>query len=245
MASYHVELITRGVPVRSPTHGAVGWCTVGLAMGGESVIIIDTGGFPYRELLSERLAALSLAPRDVTDVLVTHAHWDHVSNAALFPEARVWIAAAELEWALALPDGDLLVPAALVRALVEAGRVEAFSADGVPLDGIVTIPTPGHTPGHTSYGVPTQEGLIVFTGDAAKNEAELRTGVVQSTLDPRRSRAALNRLAMLSEEGAILACGHDRPLRHDADAGYVALADHPAALSIIEPDGGARVVEAL
>jgi glyoxylase-like metal-dependent hydrolase (beta-lactamase superfamily II) len=35
------------------------------------------------------LAPLGIAPKDVTDVVVTHVHWDHPDGADLFPNARV------------------------------------------------------------------------------------------------------------------------------------------------------------
>src|SRR5262245_66667088 len=47
---------------------------------------------------SEVLAAgLRIKPEDVTDVVLTHVHWDHADGADLFPKARVWIQREEYE----------------------------------------------------------------------------------------------------------------------------------------------------
>jgi glyoxylase-like metal-dependent hydrolase (beta-lactamase superfamily II) len=40
---------------------------------------------------SEKLAALGLKPEDITDIIVSHMHWDHLDGIDLFPNARIWI----------------------------------------------------------------------------------------------------------------------------------------------------------
>ncbi len=55
---------------------------------------LDVEGFvPVSRLLRRELG---LEPGDVTDVVITHAHWDHAGGLADFPDARVWIQAREL-----------------------------------------------------------------------------------------------------------------------------------------------------
>jgi glyoxylase-like metal-dependent hydrolase (beta-lactamase superfamily II) len=69
------------------------------------VVLVDSGFFreswlerytfrDYRRP-EEAIAALSITPDEVTDVVVTHAHWDHMGGIELFPEATLWIQAAE------------------------------------------------------------------------------------------------------------------------------------------------------
>src|SRR5258706_1771150 len=40
---------------------------------------------------SEAIAKLALKPEDITDVIITHMHWDHADGIDLFPKARIWI----------------------------------------------------------------------------------------------------------------------------------------------------------
>src|SRR5689334_3798200 len=40
---------------------------------------------------SETLPRVGLKPEDITDVIITHLHWDHADGADLFPNARIWI----------------------------------------------------------------------------------------------------------------------------------------------------------
>jgi glyoxylase-like metal-dependent hydrolase (beta-lactamase superfamily II) len=72
------------------------------------VAIVDTGfhreryftQFTVKDFIkpSEAIAPLGLAPGDVTDILLTHMHWDHAGGVDLFPKARVWIQKDEYEY---------------------------------------------------------------------------------------------------------------------------------------------------
>ena len=47
---------------------------------------------------SDTVARLGLKPEDITDVIISHAHWDHADGADLFPKAKIWIQKDELEY---------------------------------------------------------------------------------------------------------------------------------------------------
>ena len=78
---------------------------VTLLRGGGRVVLVDAGGFGLRAPLAQALAERGVGARDVTDVLLTHIHYDHAVNALLDPHATVWISAADLEWACDRPPG--------------------------------------------------------------------------------------------------------------------------------------------
>ena len=63
--------------------------TVGFVRDGEALIVIDPGMVAGVSSILEPLAALGVAPGDVTDVVLSHHHPDHTVNVALFPRARV------------------------------------------------------------------------------------------------------------------------------------------------------------
>src|SRR5262249_29773698 len=46
---------------------------------------------------SDVVKRFGVAPDSITDVIVSHIHWDHVDGADLFPRARIWIQRAEYE----------------------------------------------------------------------------------------------------------------------------------------------------
>ena len=47
---------------------------------------------------SDAVAKLGLKPEDITDVIISHMHWDHADGMDLFPKAKVWLQKDELEY---------------------------------------------------------------------------------------------------------------------------------------------------
>ena len=216
---YRIDPVVDGFPGKSSTHGAFGWSSVFLLRRGERTILVETGPPAYLPLLGATLDRLGLTAGDVTDVLLTHSHWDHLSNIMMFARARLWIGAAELAWAQALPNGTPYQSPLHVAELTRRGDAVGLVGEGdMPAPGITVIATPGHTPGHVAYAVETDEGPVVFAGDAVKNIHELATGQVDMTLDADASRASIHTLrAHLRSTGGVLVPGHDVPLRLDGE----------------------------
>jgi N-acyl homoserine lactone hydrolase len=155
---------------------------------GTERVLIDAGGrpgagggvtrtrfhiSPDQGLVAE-LARRGLQPGDFDRVLLTHLHLDHIGGLAAFDRRRVWVARSE--WApVAHFPGRLL---RFLTAPVHRGfGPSVFDFDGpalagfpgswpVTLDGsIVALPTPGHSPGHTSFLVRRTEGDVLLAGD--------------------------------------------------------------------------------
>lgn len=215
--TWHFELLAEGYPGKSVHNGMLGWSSVGLARGEGRVALLDAGAFGLRRTLAARLAEAGASPEQVTDLLLSHLHYDHCENWTLFPNARVHACAAELAWALSLPDDDLLVPVPLVRALAASGRVVPFDAGAAPLPGIRSVATPGHSPHHVGFVVEAAPRAVIFVADAAKNLSELLSGDVAITMDAAASRASVARLRALwdARPEALLVPGHDLPLTRD------------------------------
>jgi glyoxylase-like metal-dependent hydrolase (beta-lactamase superfamily II) len=220
MTGWTVTLLVQGYPGKALENGGLGWSSVALARGPEGrVAVFDTGGSGLRRTLVQRLRDAGVAPADVTDLLLSHLHYDHCENWPLFRNATIHVRAAELDWALALPEDDLLVPVHVVHALAATGRVAAFDADAAPLPGIAACDTPGHSPHHVSFVLQGGPETVIFAADAAKNLAELVSGDADMTVDAAASRASIARLAAIwaAEPRALFIAGHDLPLRRDAD----------------------------
>lgn len=105
---------------------------------------------------------------EVTDILITHAHWDHIGGVAALKEAtgaRLWAPALEAAW---LSDPELNLSHALPfwPQPVIAPRADRLLSGGERLELLGEIievrSTPGHSPGHLSYVM----GDVVFGGDA-------------------------------------------------------------------------------
>lgn len=218
--SWTVDIVVQGYPGKTVCHGGLGWSTVALLRGHGRVALVDTGGFNMRPILPERLAEHGLAPADVTDVLLTHCHYDHAVNYPMFGNARIVIGATEIDWAVGVEPGFTPVPelyAEDLRRRTDLVRVED-GAEALP--GITAHLAPGHTPGCLVFRVAGPERDILFTGDAAKNRAELISRSTDMTYDAAVSRASIERIwAMWRERaGTLVVAGHDLPMRLDGDA---------------------------
>jgi N-acyl homoserine lactone hydrolase len=216
---YAVDALVTGFPGRSTAHGPLGWSGITLVRGGGRTMLVDTGGFGLRGPLRRALADRGVAPEDVTDVLLTHVHYDHAVNALLFERAQVWISEVDLEWACARPAGFDAVPELHAAALARDPRTRRIERDGEILPGVEAIAAPGHTPGSLAYRVAGAKAPVLFAGDAVKNRAELLSGEVDMTEDRAASETSVRRLREVwrAVPATVFVPGHDLPMRVASD----------------------------
>ena len=86
---YQIDVLIQGFPGKAVCHGGLGWSTVSLIRGEGRVVLLDVGAFGIRRELSKQLQNRGVSPEDVTDVVLTHAHYDHAVNFTLFPKAML------------------------------------------------------------------------------------------------------------------------------------------------------------
>jgi N-acyl homoserine lactone hydrolase len=211
---YEIDIVIQGYPGKTVCHGGLGWSTIVLLRGRGRVALIDTGGMNVRKLLIERLAQRGLKPKDVTDLLLTHAHYDHMLNWTMVQHARIVIGAQELAWATKEPWGETPVPELYVRELQGWPTLKAVADGEEVMPGITAHMAPGHTPGHLIYVLKGADRDVIFTGDAAKNRAELICGRTDMTYDPAVSSASVAAIWALwrARLGNVVVPGHDIPM---------------------------------
>ena len=90
---------------------------------------------------------------------------------------------------------------------------------------------PGHTPGCLVFLLSGQNRDLIFTGDAAKNRAELVSGNTDMAYDPAISRDSIGMIWKLWKQrsGSIVIPGHDVPLAQE-DGVIRKLGKHEAAI---------------
>ena len=116
--------------------------TVGYVRDGRARIVIDPGMVPSPRSILNPLRRLGVAPRQITDVVLSHHHPDHTLHAALFPEARF-----HDHWAIYRGD-----------------RWESRKAEGFLVSPRVRLlETPGHTPQDVTTLVEAADGPVAFT----------------------------------------------------------------------------------
>jgi N-acyl homoserine lactone hydrolase len=244
MTAYDMDIIVSGFPGKAVCHGGLGWSTIVLLRGTGGAAkgrtaLIDAGSFGMRNLLLDGLKARGLAPSDVTDLLLTHSHHDHSVNWTMFPKARIVIGDDELTWSLKEPWGVTPVPELYVKELDTWPTLARVKAGAEAMPGISTHLAPGHTPGCLVYVLEGPDHDIVFTGDAAKNRAELVSGDTDMTYDPAVSRASIDMIWRLwrRRPGSVLVPGHDLPMTLDAAGAPRYLGTREAAIKAWYGDG--------
>jgi N-acyl homoserine lactone hydrolase len=214
VGAYEIDVLIQGFPGRMVCHGGLGWSTVALVRGEGRVALIDVGSFNMRKGILDQLARRNLEPGDVTDVILTHSHYDHSLNWILFRHARIVIGARELAWSLKEPWGEGPVPELYMRELEEWPTLHPVAAGQEFMPGFRAHAAPGHTPGHLVYVLEGRDSDAVFTGDAAKNRAELLAKKGDATYDAAQSTKSIERIWELWKKrpGSVLIPGHDLPM---------------------------------
>jgi glyoxylase-like metal-dependent hydrolase (beta-lactamase superfamily II) len=211
---YEIDVLIQGFPGRMVCHGGLGWSTVALIRGHGHVALVDVGSFSMRKGLIEQLERRGLEPADVTHVVLTHSHYDHSLNWILFRQARIVIGAAELAWSLNEPWGSTPVPELYVRELENWPSLHPVADGQECLPGLRAHAAPGHTPGHLVFVLEGKERDAIFTGDAAKNRAELLSRKGEASYDAKLSGKSIETIWRLWQRrsGSILVPGHDLPM---------------------------------
>ncbi len=155
---------------------------------GDRVILIDTGAGvlfgPTLGKLQTSLAGAGYRPDQITDILVTHLHPDHIGGLMdgknrVFQNATVHLDKRELAYWLSKTDqakapdsqkGYFQQAALMMQPYMDAGKVSTFDGATELFPGLRTIPAPGHTPGHTFYSLESQGQKLVFWGDAVHEQ---------------------------------------------------------------------------
>lgn len=162
------------------------------------------------ETLTARLEALDIDPAKVRHVVLSHLHFDHAGglrelpNATLVVQRREW--EAGFEPALAAQYGlrkryfDLGH-----KVLVIDGEHDLFG-DG----SAVCIPSHGHTPGHQSLRVRSEQGDHILVGDACYSCEVVETRAFPDYADHAAMDASLDRLLALRDPETVMVYGHDR-----------------------------------
>jgi glyoxylase-like metal-dependent hydrolase (beta-lactamase superfamily II) len=142
-----------------------------LVRDGDRVVLIDTGAggqMGTEGKLQVSLAAAGVQPSQVTDILISHAHGDHMgglidaAGQLAFPNATIRMSAAE--WAFAQAGAAEAGATALVAAITP--KVETFAPGAQVTPAITAVPLAGHTPGHSGYEIVSGQDKLLYFGDA-------------------------------------------------------------------------------
>jgi glyoxylase-like metal-dependent hydrolase (beta-lactamase superfamily II) len=231
---YAVRFASVSFPVSSLVRGAERGRSIDIAFtvwvikGGGRTVLVDAGFYRDKFIQqwkpkdyvkpSEALSTgLGIKPEDVTDIIVSHSHWDHADGLDLFPRAKVWIQRQEYEYyvgengTVAHTGGVDADDAVMLFALNAAGRVALVDGDAKEILPGITVYTGGkHTYASQFAGVATRVGVVVLASDNAYLYENLEKHLaIAQTLDAESNLAALTRMLQLAASPRFVVPGHD------------------------------------
>lgn len=208
-----------------------------LLSNGSHRLVVDTG-MPHEEhMLFSALQQRGLTPSDISTVITTHFHIDHVLNNSLFPGATIYATQESHDWCCSLYSDFLdnqhweklilkYYPQMLEydHAVAHLHQMRKFTqrwwdprrlgcssqhrwleSHSLP-EGLESLVTSGHVPGHVSVIVPEKKHTAVVAGDACLSRSE-DTRIL--TMIPRdRKQSRLDRARVLALGNRIFP-GHD------------------------------------
>jgi glyoxylase-like metal-dependent hydrolase (beta-lactamase superfamily II) len=218
------ELVAGADPARKVDIAMMIW----LIRGNGRNILVDSGFYHDRFFKdwhvtdftrpSDTLKRVSLKPEDITDVIITHMHWDHADGMDLFPNARIWIQKDELQYYAGeawqskdthggIDEDDVLT---LVKLNMQ-GRVGLVSGDAQEILPGITCYTGGkHTYQSQYVGVQTTTGTVVLASDNMYLYENLeRRAPIAATLDAASNLRAQDRMKQIATRPGLIIPGHD------------------------------------
>jgi glyoxylase-like metal-dependent hydrolase (beta-lactamase superfamily II) len=167
---------------------------------------------------SEAITRVGLKPEDITDVVITHMHWDHADGMDLFPNARIWIQKDELEYYAGeawqskdthggIDEEDVLT---LVK-LNTQGRVGMVNGDAQEIiPGVICYTGGKHTYQSQYVGVQTAAGTVVLASDNMYLYENLeRHAPIATTVDAASNLRAQDRMKQIATRPGFIVPGHD------------------------------------
>ena len=217
---------------------------VTLLRDGTNTVLFDVGSGPDFQptagKLTEALDAIGLSPDDITHVLFTHGHPDHLwglldeFDEPVFANAEYMIGQTEFDYWMNPDTPDTIGEARTTFAVGAARRLGVIAetvrllADGEEaLPGIMARLTPGHTPGHMAYEIAGSTPAMVLGDCIGNHHVGFERPEWASGSDQDKDMAAATRVALLdrlaAEKHAII--GYHLPdggigRAEKADAGY-------------------------
>lgn len=198
-------------------------------IGADKTILVDTGlgkldhriEQPVRETLLSELESLAINKNDIDIVFMTHLHLDHVGTnmteenglwRKTFPKAQYM--ANKSDWELfsrMINKPAFKYIEEQIQPLLSSGDLHLFEGEISLTEGVVTFPTPGHTPGHTSLLVESEGHKAVIIGDAAHIPPQVEQPSWSPSPDLDKNLSAHTRsnlMNFIEKQNALIASGH-------------------------------------
>lgn len=200
---------------------------------GKSLVLVDSGAAscfgPHLGSVLSNLKASGYKPEQVDIILLTHLHPDHVcgiskDGKANFPNATVYVSQDEVNYWLDPKQANKIPEAKRSGYLGTVEKIKTAIAPyqaeqrfktyklGDEIQGFKVISTAGHTPGHFSYELKTQDETVVFIGDIVHSHTvqfDQPKTAIEYDIDPKKAvQTRLKQFANFAKNGQTIAAPH-------------------------------------
>ena len=157
---------------------------------GKDKILFDAG--TDADVLTERLAQIKVKPEDINYICITHMHFDHIGglvkdNKKVFTNAKIFVSEEELA---ANPNSILSI---------YKDDIVTFKQNEIIIDNIKTIPTFGHTKGHSAFLVSSKDKSVLIWGDMLHAVVQFENFNIYMTYDANPKQVLELRKKILNE----------------------------------------------
>jgi glyoxylase-like metal-dependent hydrolase (beta-lactamase superfamily II) len=218
------ELVAGADPTRKLDIAMMIW----LVRGNGRNILVDSGFYHDRFFKewhvndfikpSETLKPLGVKPEDITDIIITHMHWDHADGMDLFPNARIWIQKDELQYYAGAAwqsqdthggiDPDDVLTLVKLNTQGHVGLVDGDAQEIIP--GVICYTGGRHTYASQYVGVGTSAGTVLLASDNIYLYENLeKHKPIAATLDAASNLRAQDRMKQLAANPGLIIPGHD------------------------------------
>jgi glyoxylase-like metal-dependent hydrolase (beta-lactamase superfamily II) len=222
------ELVKGADPKRESELAMMFWLIKG--PGGRNILV--DSGFHHQHLFkgwnikdyvtpTAALSPVGLKPEDITDIIISHMHWDHVDGIDLFPKATVWIQKDEYGYYTGqawqngkkpggVDAGDVMT---LVKMNLDHRVVLVDGDDQEPIPGIKCYTGGRHTYASQYVSVKTSTGTVVIASDNMYMYENLEKHVpIGATFDAASAESNLkaqDRMKQIASRPDLIVPGHD------------------------------------
>jgi glyoxylase-like metal-dependent hydrolase (beta-lactamase superfamily II) len=193
---------------------------------GDKTILVDSGydlaeakrrQRPILREPAEALAGIGIKADEITQLIVTHLHYDHAGGLTQFPNATIHLQSAEMAYAtgpcmchatLRMPFSPSHICEAVKR--VYSGRVVFHEGDGEVADGVTVHCIGGHSRGLQAVRVRTEAGWLCLASDAAHYyENVFAKKPFPIVVDLQNMLDGYERVSNLASDRSLMIPGHD------------------------------------
>lgn len=180
---------------------------------GEKTLLVDPGNHHIGaySIIDRALASRSISKDDVDVIVTTHTHSDHAGAIVRF-RGKPWVLGSEELAEMEAIEGQEIVAAkkAMMGEITEIDGDEPVEI----MPGVLALKTPGHSAGHMSLLVDTDDGLVLVAGDQTMTRREYEDRQFSQWYGPEPLRLLNESLSKVQAyKPALVIPGHDQPFK--------------------------------